>query len=367
MNELRQTGDRAVMTEVVLPGVVEPAGLQVRRRPVPAPGPGQVLLVMEASGVSFAEQQMRRGKYFDQPPFPFTPGYDVVGTVASVGPGGDAALLGRRFAVLTKTGGWASHLLVPAVDLVEVPAGVDPAEAETLVVNGITAMRMLHRVARVRAGRTVLVLGANGGVGSTLVQLARHAGARVIGTASLRHQAAVRELGADPIDYRTPDLTAAVRKIAPEGVDAVFDHIGGEGIVASFRLLAPGGTLVSYGTASTRDVAGSSKWPVLKLIGRLQLWNALPNGRSAHFFNIWAGKRRADAFRDRLRADLTEVLTLLADGAITSRVAARVPLSRAADAMTLAESGTVTGKVVLVPDAARDGSGDNGDNGDHSA
>ncbi|WP_405791803.1 medium chain dehydrogenase/reductase family protein [Streptomyces sp. NBC_01506] len=360
MGELRQASDRAVMTEVVLPGVVEPGGLQVRQQPVPAPGPGQVLLVMEASGVSFAEQQMRRGKYYDQPPFPFTPGYDVVGTVVSVGPGGDGALVGRRFAVLIKTGGWASHLLVPAADLVEVPEGVDPAEAETLVVNGITAMRMLHRVARVRPGRTVLVLGANGGVGSTLVQLARHAGLRVIGTASLRHQEAVRELGAIPIDYRTPDLTAEVRKIAPDGVDAVFDHIGGEGIVTSFQLLAPGGTLVSYGTASTRDVEGSSKWPVLKVVGRLQLWNALPNGKHAHFFNIWAGRRRADAFRSRLRADLTQVLTLLADGAITPQVAARVPLSRVADAMTLAESGTVTGKVVLIPDAARDGSGDTG-------
>lgn len=352
MDVLRQASDQAVLTEVVLPGVVEPTGLQVRQRTMPAPGPGQVLLVMEATGVSFAEQQMRRGKYYDQPPFPFTPGYDVVGTVASVGPGGGTALVGRRFAVLTKTGGWASHLLVPAADLVEVPEGVDAAEAETLVVNGITAMRMLHRVARVRAGRTVLVLGANGGVGSTLVQLARHAGIRVIGTASLRHQEAVRELGAISLDYRTHDLSAEVRKIAPDGVDAVFDHVGGEGIVDSIRLLAPGGTLVSYGTASTRDVAGSSKWPVLKVVGRLQLWNALPNGKRAHFFNIWAGKRRADAFRARLQSDLTEVLTLLADGAIKPQVAARVPLSRAADAMALAESGTVTGKVVLVPDAA---------------
>lgn len=351
MSDLRQANDLAEMTEIVLPGAVEPDGLQVRRQPVPTPGPGQVLLVMEASGVSFAEQQMRRGKYYDQPPYPFIPGYDVVGTVVAVGAGGDAALVGRRFAVLTKTGGWASHLLVRAAELVEVPAGVDAAEAETLVVNGITAMQMLHRVARVKAGQTVLVLGANGGVGSTLVQLALRAGARVIGTASLRHQEAVRQLGAIPIDYRTPDLTAEVRKIAPDGVDAVFDHVGGEGIVESFRLLAPGGSLVAYGSASTRDAEGSSKLPVLKLVGRLQLWNALPNGRSAGFFNVWAGKRRAATFQARLRDDLTEVLNLLADGSIKPQIAARLPLSRAAEAMSLAESGTVTGKVVLIPDA----------------
>ena len=83
-------------TEVVLPGVVEPDGLVVRRRELPAPAAGQALVAVEASGVSFAEQQMRRGKYYDQPPFPFVPGYDLVGTVTAVGPDVDPALVGQR-------------------------------------------------------------------------------------------------------------------------------------------------------------------------------------------------------------------------------------------------------------------------------
>ncbi|WP_331766248.1 medium chain dehydrogenase/reductase family protein [Embleya sp. NBC_00896] len=341
--------DRA--TEIVLPGIVEPSGLEVRVRPVPEPGPGEVLLAVEASGVSFAEQQMRRGKYYDQPSFPFVPGYDLVGTVLRAGPRVDAALVGRRFAALTKVGGWASHVVLKAADLVEVPEGVDPAEAETVVVNGITAWQMLHRLAKIRSGQTILVHGANGGVGSTLVQLATHAGVRVIGTASPRHHDAVRALGATPLDYHAPDLPGLVRALAPHGVDAVFDHVGGEGIVDSFRLLARGGTLVSYGTAATKNEPGSSKLPVLKLVARLLAWNLLPNGRHTHFFNIWAGRRRPETFRARLRSDLTDVLDLLADGAITAQVAARIPLSRAGDAMELAESGTVTGKVVLVPDS----------------
>ncbi|NUL01824.1 zinc-binding dehydrogenase [Streptomyces lunaelactis] len=348
----QQATDRLTATEVVLPGAVEPDGLEVRRGPVPAPGRGRVLLAMEATGVSFAEQQMRRGKYYDQPPFPFVPGYDLVGRVAAVGPEADPGLVGHRFAVLTKTGGWASHVVVEAADLVEVPDSVASTDAETLVVNGITAWQMLHRIAAVEPGQTVLVLGANGGVGSTLVQLARHAGVRVIGTASPRHHDTLRQLGVTPVDYRDPGLHARLRELAPNGVDAVFDHVGGEGIVDSFRMLAPGGTLVSYGTASTRDATGSSKAPVLKLIGRLMLWNLLPNARRAHFFNIWAGKRRADGFRARLRTDLAQVFALLADGVIEAQVAARVPLSQAAEAMRLAESGTVTGKVVLVPDPA---------------
>jgi NADPH:quinone reductase-like Zn-dependent oxidoreductase len=339
--------------EIVLPGVVEPTGLQVRETTVPEPAAGQAALRVEASGVSFAEQQMRRGKYYDQPPFPFVPGYDLVGTVTAVGAGVPPALVGQRFAALTKTGGWASHVVLEAADLVPVPAGVDPTEAETVVVNGITAWQMLHRIARARPGGTILVHGANGGVGSTLVQLARHAGIRVIGTASPRHHDTVRTLGATPVDYRAADLPARVRALAPNGVDAVFDHVGGPGVVDSFALLAKGGTLVSYGSASTRDDGGSKQLPVLKLIARLLWWNCAPNGRGAHFYNVWAGKRRAKTFRAKLSEDLGRVLALLADGALKAQVAATFPLTEAAAALALAESGTVAGKVVLVP-AARD-------------
>ncbi|MEU5276153.1 medium chain dehydrogenase/reductase family protein [Streptomyces asoensis] len=336
--------------EVVLPGKVEPEGLRFRHGAVPAPGPGQVLVRMEATGVSFAEQQMRRGRYYDQPPFPFVPGYDLVGTVQATGEGVGQDLAGTRVAALVKTGGWASHVLVDAADVVPVPAGVDAAEAETLVVNGITAWQMLHRKARVRAGGTVVVHGANGGVGSVLVQLARAAGMRVIGTASARHHDALREQGVTPVDYRTGDLAARIRALVPGGADAVFDHVGGRGIVDSWRLLAPGGTLVSYGTASTRDDEGSKQWPVLKLLGRLWLWNALPNRRRAYFFNVWAGRAFAkNRFRSRLRTDLTQLFAALQRGDVTPRIAARLPLSEVAEALRLAESGTVAGKVVLHP------------------
>ncbi|WP_069161391.1 medium chain dehydrogenase/reductase family protein [Nocardia altamirensis] len=334
--------------EIVLPGRVEPNGLQVTRRDLPAPGPRQALVRVEASGVSFAEQQMRRGKYYDQPAFPFVPGYDLVGTVIEVGAEVDPALIGRRVAALTKTGGWSSLVVLDAAELVRVPGELDPAEAETFVVNGITAWQMLYRTASVRPGQTILVHGANGGVGSTLVQLARAAGVHVIGTASARNAAAVQALGATWIDYRG-DVAEQVRALAPNGVDAVFDHVGGPGIVDSFRLLAPGGTLVSYGTASTKNDEGNSRLPVLRLFARLLWWNALPNKRSAHFFNIWAGKRNATRFHNRIIEDLGAVFDLAAAGTLRAQVAARIPLTEAARAMELAESGTVTGKVVLVP------------------
>ncbi|WP_245721761.1 alcohol dehydrogenase catalytic domain-containing protein [Nocardia crassostreae] len=183
-------------TEIVLPGKVEPHGLLVTEREVPAPTAHQALVRVDASGVSFAEQQMRRGKYYDQPAFPFVPGYDLVGTVIAVGDQADPNLVGRRVAALTKIGGWSSHVLLDAADLVRVPEALDPAEAETFVVNGITAYQMLFRHTKVRPGQTILVHGANGGVGSTLVQLARANGIHVIGTASARNAEAVAQLGA---------------------------------------------------------------------------------------------------------------------------------------------------------------------------
>src|ERR1700751_1628903 len=122
---MTQTNVTTRTTEIVLPGRVESNGLQVHTRELPAPAEGQAVLRMDATGVSFAEQQMRLGKYYDQPPFPFVPGYDVVGVVES-GPA-----KGRRVAALTKVGGWADRVVLDAADLVPLPDDLDPVAAET--------------------------------------------------------------------------------------------------------------------------------------------------------------------------------------------------------------------------------------------
>ncbi len=329
-------------TEIELPGIGEPETLRVRTRELPEPGADQALVRVEASGVSFAEQQMRRGKYYDQPDFPFVPGYDLVGIDERTG---------QRVAALTKVGGWADYVVLDRADLVPVPDGLSAEAVETVVVNGLTAWRMLHRAAKVRPGQTIVVLGAAGGVGTVLVQLARHEGIHVIGTAGPKQQDRLRELGATPIDYRNEDVPARVRELAPGGVAAVFDHVGGPGINASWRMLARGGTLVSYGTAATKDVPGNPQIPVLKLLAKLTAWNVLPNGRKATFFNLWAGKRfRPDRFRAQLREDLGHVMDLLVAGAVTPQIAARFPLAQAAEALRFAEAGGNTGKVLIVPE-----------------
>ncbi|GAB3768625.1 zinc-binding dehydrogenase [Spirosoma horti] len=337
-----------ISQEVVLPAPVEPSGFVIHNNELSQPATGQVVVRVEASGISFAEQAMRRDRYPGQPAFPFVPGYDLVGTVVAIGPDVDASWMGKRVAALTKTGGWASYSLRAANELLLVPTGIDPAEAEALVVNGLTAWQMLHRKAHIRAGQTIVVHGANGGVGTTLVQLARHAGVRVIGLASRRHHATLKEQGVEPIDYNDSDWAGQIRQLAPDGVDAVFDNVGGAGITQSFRLLKRGGTLVSYAIASAMLGKKSMLLNFIDLIAHLTWWNLLPNGRKALFYDVMAG-RGSQAFQTRSQDDFAQIMSLLASGVLTPRIAARFPLDQIRQAMELAESRTAYGKVILIP------------------
>lgn len=335
-------------TEVIMPGIVEAEGLVVTTSILNSPAAGQVTIKVEASGISFAEQAMRRGKYYEQPKFPFVPGYDLVGIVVATGAGVDSTLLGKRIAALTKTGGWASYALLSASDLLPVPEGIDPLEAETLIVKGITAWQMLHCKARIKVGQTILVHGANGGVGTILTQLALYAGVKVIGTASPRHHEALRAQGVHPVDYNDSNLAASVLKLAPGGVDAVFDHLGGASFGRSFSLLTKGAVLVCYAIASALNDTGNTFIPFLKALVQIGWWNLLPNGRKAYFYNIWEGKG-SEKFHGELRESFAQLTSLLARGVLKPQIAANFPLTEIIAAMKLAESRTVYGKVVIVP------------------
>ena len=336
--------ETATRTEIVMPREGGPEVLEAHRADMPVPGPGQVVVRVRAAGVAFSEVQMLKGRYFGQPKFPFVPGYDLVGEVESVGEAVDEAFIGTRVAALTESGAWADRVAVGAKDLAPVPDGLDPAEAVAAVTNGVTAWQMLHRAAKVRPGQTVLVHGASGGVGTLLVQLARLAGAEVIGTASASKHEYVRALGAVPVDYRDDDVPARVREISPSGVDAVFDHVGGPGLVDSYRMLRRGGTLVTYGSAST--LSGTGHWiqPYLPIFARVLRWGATPDGKKATFYYV---KRWPKFFGE----DLSTVLMLLADGKIDAHVARRMPLEKAAEALEYLASGRASGKVVLVSDS----------------
>ncbi|HTV20140.1 MAG TPA: zinc-binding dehydrogenase, partial [Polyangiaceae bacterium] len=222
--------------QIILPGLGEPEALITTEREVRGPAPGKLLVRLDITGVSFAEVQMLRGRYPGQPAFPFVPGYDLVGTIVQIGTGVQGFAVGERVAAMTLTGAWSELVEIEARAAVGVPAAVSSSDAAAVIVNGVTARRMLID-ARVRPGDTLLVHGAGGGVGTLLVQLARQLGARVIGTGRQTQRATIEALGATFIDYRSEDVPARVRALAPRGVAAVFDHVGGDSLKQSYRLL----------------------------------------------------------------------------------------------------------------------------------
>lgn len=338
--------------QMVLPEVGPPEVIEPRTTELGPLGPGQARVRVEVTGISFAEQAMRRGKYYQQPAFPFVPGYDLVGVVEElgdpVGPSVTTPLtVGQRVAALTKVGGWAERVVLPAADVVPVPDAVSARDAETVVINGLTALRVL-RLIDAPSGSSIVVLGAAGGVGSILVQLALHAGLRVIGTAGPTQQERLRSMGVIPLDYRSEDVGARVRDLAPNGVAGVVDHVGGPGIRTSWQMLAPGGRLVSLSDLTVVE----AKHPMVRFLRhflKLQVWNLLPNGRHASFFDIWAGHRNLDAYRRQLTTDLQALFAHLAAGHITAPIDSVYPLDQAAAALRRAEQGGLAGKILLEP------------------
>lgn len=328
--------------EIVLTEAGDPSKLRIDATDSPLPGDGEVRVRVEASGVSFAEVQMLRRRYPMQPKFPFVPGYDFVGTITEVG-GGVNLAVGQRVAALMVTGAWRTHVVVNADRVVPVPADLDPGVAAATTMNGVTAWQMVHEVAKVRPGQTVLVHGASGGVGTLLVQLARAAGARVLGTASAAKHAAVTELGASPVDYRG-DVVGQVRALAPDGVDAVFDHLGGESLAVSYSLLADGGTVISYGSLTTLREQNHWAVPYLHTLRRFAGWRLAAlvgrgRGRRATFYAVRAGAK--------FNVALAEVYRLVAAGKLDPPIDRRMPLEKAGEALQLLIDGHATGKIVL--------------------
>jgi NADPH2:quinone reductase len=326
-----------------------PDVLQVVEEDLPEPRAGEVRVKILAAGVSAYDLMLRRsGSLPGTPRVPYTPGEDVVGVVDKLGEGVSTVEPGQRVAGATFClgvgGGYAEFVCLPTSELVPVPSDLDPAEAVCLVVNYLTAHVMLHRTARVRSGERVLVHGAAGGVGTALLELGKLAGLEMYGTASKHNHELVSALGATPIDYRIVDFVERIRSLTGDGVDAVFDPIGGaRHIWRSYRALRKGGRLAWFGMAATKK-AGMRVIPLSLLM--VFLLKLIPGGKQVpmtpdlgEFFQTNNAS---------YRETLTELLDSLAEGRVKPVVAERIPLTEAARAHELLERGGHAGKVVLL-------------------
>lgn len=323
-----------------------PQVLAMVEEAMPEPGPHEARVAVRAAGVSAYDLMFRRsGRLPGAPAVPFTPGVDIVGVVDAAGAscGLEPGLMVAGWTIRRGgIGGYAEHLCLPAVDLVPVPDGVDPAEAVCMVVNFLTAHAMMHTVARVQSGERALVHGAAGGVGSALVQLSVLAGLETYGTASASNQGVVADLGATPLDYRSNDVVRQVRELTDGGVDVVFDPVGGgRHLWRSYRALRSGGRLVWFGMAATREHGLAIIPPTLAMRAVLAL---LPDGKKA------PSTPDISTLGDQwYRTTLASLLDLLANGQVTPLVADRVPMNDAARAHAILERGGHAGKVVLIP------------------
>jgi NADPH2:quinone reductase len=340
-----------------------PEELRVLEEECPEPKSGEVRLRVLTAGVSLPDIMMREGIHPETPRLPFTPGWDLVGVVDGLGEDVSGVEQGQTFAALPITGAYAEFVCLPQQDLVPVPAGLDPSEAVSLVLNYITAYQMLHRSAKVRPSQSVLIHGASGGVGSALLQLGQLAGLKMYGTCSSRGATAVSGMGGVPIDYQHQDFVQEIRRLTGEGVDAVFDGIGGSHIWRSRKALRPGGRVVAYGLTSSlkggRLASGRSgerhRFRAIAIFGLYIAGGRLFPGRKRVVpYSIQTLKRlRPSLFRQ----DLIALFDLLRKEKIKPLISRRFPLAEARCAHEFLGKEGVTGKIVLVCDSHRLGNG----------
>jgi NADPH2:quinone reductase len=341
-------------TRIVVPRYGGPEVITAIEEDIPTPNSGEVRVKVLAAGASLPDILAREGVHPETPRVPYTPGWDLVGTVDRLGDNVTSFELGQTVAAMPIHGCYAQYVCLPQRKLVPVPEGWDAAEAVAVVLNYITAYQMLHRSAKAKPGQRMLIHGASGGVGSAMLQLAKLAGVEMYGTCSAPAAAAVRELGGIPIEYKNADFVKETHRLTVAGVDAVFDGIGGDNLWRSRDALREGrlrGDVwlpveVEWGTHGFRR-RGTPSLRESAELGWYVIRNWLKPGRKrmAPYSIQWLMRFRPAWFRH----DLLTLLDLLKERKFKPLIAERLPLEGARHAHEMLGQGGVLGKIVLVP------------------
>lgn len=318
-----------------------PSVLQILEVPVPEPKPGEVLIRAHSIGVGIPDTNIRAGTYSWMPPLPATPGTELSGTIEKVGAGVTTRQIGQRVYTTARErphrgGHYAEYVTAPVEATFVLPDGVDLDQAAALA-NYQVAYHIFNDAVRPRRGESVLIYAAAGGMGNALIDLAKAAGLAVIGVVSSEAKAHfAKDLGADHvIDRKHEDVGERIADLTGgRGVDLIVDPVGGPSIPGNIALLAPCGTLVVYGGLGGR--AQLDLQPTLR---------ASRNSPAIRQFSIHTW----DHLPEQRRAGMRALIDMLAAGKLHPRIHARLPLTDAAHAHEMLESGVVLGKLLLVP------------------
>lgn len=329
-----------------------PEVLELREGADPLPRSGELRIRVEAAGVNFADIAGRLGIYPDLPPMPVVPGYEVAGRVDAVGDGVGTDWTGRDVFALTRFGGYSDVVCVPEAQVYTRPPELGVELAAALPVNYLTAWQLIVVMGSLHAGETVLVHSAGGGVGIAAIQIARHLGAHVIGTASAGKHEFLHSLGVEHcIDYTREDFEARVRDLTSgRGVELALDAVGGSSFARSFRALAPTGRLGMFGNSGA---ASGKQRSLISLIGNvarmpwltfnpLTLINSNKAAFGVNLGHLWDEQ-------DRVMRWMESLLELVSKGVVKPVVAERFPFDRAAEAHHYIQDRKNIGKVLLVP------------------
>ena len=338
------------MKQVWIPKIGEPEVLELREAPDPEPGAGEVRIRVEASGINFADILARMGLYPDSPRLPAVVGYEVAGVVDGVGEGVEGAHDGDRVVCMTRFGGYSDVVCAPHAAVRSIPENLGFEDAASIPVNYLTAWLMLVRLGNVRAGERVLVHACAGGVGLAAVQICRHFGAEVIGTASGSKHERLREMGVSAcIDYRSQDFEEEVGILTDNrGVDIVLDAVGGTSFAKSYRCLSSLGRLFVFGASS---LAPGTKRSIPAAVGgflRMPSFKPLKlmsQNRGVFGVNVGHLWHRGE----EMTAMLGEIVDLFAAGTFKPIVDRTFPFAEAAAAHRYIQERRNFGKVVLTP------------------
>jgi NADPH:quinone reductase-like Zn-dependent oxidoreductase len=309
---------------------------------LPEPKTGEIRVKILKASANFTDIMIRKGKYpdvKDKPPF--SPGYDMVGVVDKSGEGSSTFSVGERVADMTVIGAYSEYICLPENRLTRLTESIDSSEAVAIILSYTTAYQMLHRIAKMTEGKTILIHGAGGAVGIALLQLGKLLNLKMYGTASKSKQDLVKKLGGIPIDYESEDFEVRIHELTTNGVDAVFDPMGGDSFKKSFHSLKPGGILVGFGFYNAvMGKGGSIPLDFIKLI----LWNILPYKKSTSFYSIGGlRKKHPEWFKE----DLGLLFELLEKRSIKPEIAGHYPLNKAIDVHKMIENAANTGKIIF--------------------